>query len=110
MATPRTDRQESRELGFLEGLALRLLCLAAPELPAASHAGPRLLRQPRALRSPCSIPRIVPPTGHPPGDASITEARSVVLVEHDVDNRESIELLRKPFALDRLLDAVRRYA
>ena len=28
--------------------------------------------------------------GHLPGYASITEDRSVVLVEHDVDNRESI--------------------
>jgi len=62
--------------------------------------------------------------GDPRGSAGITQAPSVALVEDDVDNRQSIaealeaegfrprvvEVFRKPFALERLLDAVRRHA
>lgn len=69
--------------------------------------------------------------GETPGSAGTTRTRAVVLVEDDADNRESIaealqaegfqvhalaarprvvEVLHKPFALQRLLDAVRRHA
>ena len=54
--------------------------------PSHPRGGPAPSR--RAVRSPCPASTILPPTATAP--VGITEPRSVVLVEDDVDNRESI--------------------